>query len=77
MKLEAKQRLQSTFEDYEKQLDAVAPGLNMSSEDKQMLLQGGRSQDWFHKLEESTKNKYRKKYPGTKFVDKTNLKLPE
>ena len=78
MKLQAKQRLQATsFEDYVEDLDKVDFNPNLSKSDKQLLLQGARSQDWFHKLEESTKKKYRKKYPGTKFVDKTHLKLPE
>lgn len=35
-----------------------------------------RSQEWFHKMHPTLKNNYTKKYPGTKFVDKTKVILP-
>jgi hypothetical protein len=37
-------------------------------------VESSRSQDWFHGLDHETKAEYRKKYPGTKFVDKTHLR---
>jgi len=37
----------------------------------------GRTQRWFNQLSGPEREKYRKKYPGTKFNDKTKLILPK
>jgi hypothetical protein len=35
-----------------------------------------RTQDWFHRLDHETKAEYKKKFPGTKFVNKQKLIAP-
>lgn len=41
---------------------------------EQLMLMSRRSQDWFHKLDHEAKAEYKKRYPGTRFIEKTHLK---
>lgn len=40
-------------------------------------LKASRSQDWYSRMQPDQRTKYLKKYPGTKFHDKTTLAVPE
>lgn len=40
-------------------------------------LKAHRTQDWYSRLGPEKRKRYLKKYPGTKFHDKTTLAVPE
>ena len=40
-------------------------------------LKASRSQDWYSRMTAEQRAEYLKKYPGTKFHDKTTLAVPE
>lgn len=65
MKLNAKQRLKAT--------EVCAK----CGEHHPEAVLAGRSQDWFHSLDDEVKAEYVQKYPGTKFRAKPNLVVPD
>lgn len=67
-------RAQDAQMDYVKSLIKKDPSANSDAYVRlSQDITSSRSQDWFHKLDTEAKAEYRRKYPGTKFVNKTSL----